>query len=248
MYKIQGRHDLVAVDVGAEATVVEALLSPSSFLLSSLELSDTQSLCALNASPPRNRITFLVLKYLVAVDIGAEAAVVEALHLRAVRLRRELRLQRHCRVLPFKCRVSLFKRRVSPFKCRVLPFKCRVSPFKRRVSPFERRVSPCKCRGSPFKCRCTFEPCACVENSVSSATAVLRHLIDSGLVGWLKRISLLDHCLVFLGGGTQDKKMSKGHLPRVVYHQVYNVYFEPCACVENSVSSATATDRFRGTV
>jgi len=24
------------------------------------------------------------------------------------------------------------------------------------------------------------------------------------------------------GGGTQDKKMSKGHLPRVVYHQVYN--------------------------
>ena len=26
--------------------------------------------------------------------------------------------------------------------------------------------------------------------------------------------------LVFLGGGTQDK-MSKGHLPRVVYHQVY---------------------------
>ena len=27
-----------------------------------------------------------------------------------------------------------------------------------------------------------------------------------------------------LGGGTQDKKMSKGRLPRVVYHQVYNVY------------------------
>ena len=26
------------------------------------------------------------------------------------------------------------------------------------------------------------------------------------------------------GGGTQDKEMSKGHLPRVVYHQVYNVY------------------------
>ena len=30
--------------------------------------------------------------------------------------------------------------------------------------------------------------------------------------------------LVFLGGGTQDKNISKGHLPRVVYHQVYNVY------------------------
>ena len=27
-----------------------------------------------------------------------------------------------------------------------------------------------------------------------------------------------------LGGRTQDKKLSKGHLPRVVYHQVYNVY------------------------
>ena len=35
-----------------------------------------------------------------------------------------------------------------------------------------------------------------------------------------------------IGGGTQDKKMSKafrqfdskGHLPRVVYHQAYNVY------------------------
>ena len=26
------------------------------------------------------------------------------------------------------------------------------------------------------------------------------------------------------GGGTQNKKMSKGHLPRVVYDQVYNVY------------------------
>ena len=32
------------------------------------------------------------------------------------------------------------------------------------------------------------------------------------------------HCPVFLGGGTQGKKMSKGHLPRVVYHQVYNAY------------------------
>ena len=29
---------------------------------------------------------------------------------------------------------------------------------------------------------------------------------------------------VGLGGGTQDKKMSKGHLPRVVSHQVYNEY------------------------
>ena len=28
------------------------------------------------------------------------------------------------------------------------------------------------------------------------------------------------------GGGTQDKKMSKGHLPRVVYHQVYNVFYD----------------------
>ena len=27
-------------------------------------------------------------------------------------------------------------------------------------------------------------------------------------------------------GGTQDKKMSKGHLPRDIYHQVYNVYYE----------------------
>ena len=26
------------------------------------------------------------------------------------------------------------------------------------------------------------------------------------------------------GGGTQDKKISKDHLPRVVYHQLYNVY------------------------
>jgi len=25
-------------------------------------------------------------------------------------------------------------------------------------------------------------------------------------------------------GGTQDKKVSKGHLPRVLYHQIYNVY------------------------
>jgi len=33
--------------------------SSSSSLLSSLELSDTQSLCALTASPPRNRCTFL---------------------------------------------------------------------------------------------------------------------------------------------------------------------------------------------
>ena len=37
-------------------------------------------------------------------------------------------------------------------------------------------------------------------------------------------VSRLDHCLVFLGGGTHDKKMSKGHLPRVVHHQVYTVY------------------------
>ena len=26
------------------------------------------------------------------------------------------------------------------------------------------------------------------------------------------------------GGGAQDKKMSKGHLPRVEYYQVHNVY------------------------
>ena len=35
-------------------------------------------------------------------------------------------------------------------------------------------------------------------------------------VVWLKRI---------YQGGTQDK-MSMCHLPRVVYHQVYNVYWE----------------------
>jgi len=34
----------------------------------------------------------------------------------------------------------------------------------------------------------------------------------------------VQYSLVVDGGGTQDKKMSKGHLPRVVYHQVYNVY------------------------
>ena len=34
------------------------MVSSSSLLLSSLELSDTQSLCALNTSPPRNRFTF----------------------------------------------------------------------------------------------------------------------------------------------------------------------------------------------
>jgi len=41
-----------------------------------------------------------------------------------------------------------------------------------------------------------------------------------------KRYTMIDpgHCLVFLEGGTHDKKMSKGHLPRVVYHQLYNVY------------------------
>jgi len=33
--------------------------SSSSLFLSSLEMSDTQSLCALNTSPPRNRCTFL---------------------------------------------------------------------------------------------------------------------------------------------------------------------------------------------
>ena len=38
------------------------------------------------------------------------------------------------------------------------------------------------------------------------------------------RVGWMDHCLVFLGGGTQVRKMSAGHLPRVVYHQVYNVY------------------------
>ena len=44
-----------------------------------------------------------------------------------------------------------------------------------------------------------------------------RRLIDSGLVG-------------SLGGGTQDNKMSRCHLPRVVYHQVFNVYKEKPKC------------------
>ena len=30
--------------------------------------------------------------------------------------------------------------------------------------------------------------------------------------------------LIDPGGGAHEKKMSKDHLPRVVYHQVYNVY------------------------
>ena len=38
---------------------------------------------------------------------------------------------------------------------------------------------------------------------------------DRLTVHWLKR---------FLGGGTHDNKMSKGHLPRAVYHQANNVY------------------------
>ena len=36
-------------------------------------------------------------------------------------------------------------------------------------------------------------------------------MIDSGLVDMTR------------GGGIHDKKMSKGHLPRVAYHQVYKV-------------------------
>ena len=36
--------------------------------------------------------------------------------------------------------------------------------------------------------------------------------LDKSRVGWLKR------------GGIQDKKMSKSYLPRVVYHQVYNIH------------------------
>ena len=47
------------------------------------------------------------------------------------------------------------------------------------------------------------------KQNKSSETVLSTHVIDPGLVG---------------GGGTQDKKMSKGHLPRVVYHQEYNVY------------------------
>ena len=30
--------------------------------------------------------------------------------------------------------------------------------------------------------------------------------------------------LPLVEGGTQDKRMSKGHLPKVVYHQLCNVY------------------------
>jgi len=39
---------------------------------------------------------------------------------------------------------------------------------------------------------------------------------DSGLDFQVDRLRV--------GWGTQDKKMSKGHLPRVVYHQTYNEY------------------------
>jgi len=41
---------------------------------------------------------------------------------------------------------------------------------------------------------------------------------------WDHWVPRMDHRFVFLGAVTQDKKMSKGHLPRVVYRQVYNVY------------------------
>jgi len=51
----------------------------SSFLLSSLELNDTKSLCALNTSPPRNRCTFLrVIPAEVDDDGGAREGVLEA--------------------------------------------------------------------------------------------------------------------------------------------------------------------------
>jgi hypothetical protein len=53
--------------------------------------------------------------------------------------------------------------------------------------------------------------------------ANLGGMIDSGLVVWLKRISVFTHedrIEKESQGGTHDKKMSKGHLPRVVYHQV----------------------------
>ena len=38
------------------------------------------------------------------------------------------------------------------------------------------------------------------------------------------RVPRMDHCLVLLEGMTKDKKMSKGYLPRVRYHQVYSVH------------------------
>ena len=42
----------------------------------------------------------------------------------------------------------------------------------------------------------------------SSRDCLIRAMKDSGLIG----------------AGIQDKKTSQGHPPRVVYHQVFNVY------------------------
>ena len=41
------------------------------------------------------------------------------------------------------------------------------------------------------------------------------------LLGW---VFLMSELPLYMRDGAQDKKMSEGHLPRVVYHQVYNVY------------------------
>ena len=43
-------------------------------------------------------------------------------------------------------------------------------------------------------------------------------------VTWPGLVHMSCHLCFWFRGGTPDKKMSKGHLPRVVYHQVYNVY------------------------
>jgi len=47
-------------------------------------------------------------------------------------------------------------------------------------------------------------------------------MIDAGLVR-LKWISLSTHHLPCVTSGevTKDKQMSRGHLPSVIYHQVY---------------------------
>ena len=49
-------------------------------------------------------------------------------------------------------------------------------------------------------------------------------------VGWLNRFSFITSTGASLGGVPREQKMLKGHLPRVIYHQVYNVYEDNGVC------------------
>ena len=82
-------------------------------------------------------------------------------------------------------------------------YKC----LQMRATPVEVHLPACRRPAKQSTSKGAFEQ----NPSRNSGYILSMNNIDRLWVGW---------------GGTQDKKVLKGHLPIVVYYQVYNVYYD----------------------